>query len=235
MADADKINQNFNYVLENASGGCTVEQVDSSAKITCADGSTAVVPGYGTVVVYPEGGIIGDSPITSWPAGAIVFMDANGAMIAEASTGVGSTTVVLDGSRGAFYNDPQTESVELTGWGGGSDLYFLGNDCSGQSFVIGLAEGSVGPFYEKEGALYVRDSSAVIADILFESKQRSAWAEFGTNTYRPDGECISGQFVVASQPAITYTPAPEITQRRLPSPTRAVALAPRCANGASSP
>ena len=24
VADADKINQNFNYVLENASGGCTV-------------------------------------------------------------------------------------------------------------------------------------------------------------------------------------------------------------------
>ena len=55
VADAEQINQNFNYVLENASGGCTVEQVDNTAEITCADGTTAVVPGYGTVVVYPEG------------------------------------------------------------------------------------------------------------------------------------------------------------------------------------
>ena len=57
VADADKINENFSYVLENASGGCTVEQVDNTAEITCADGSTAVVPGYGTVLVYPEGEI----------------------------------------------------------------------------------------------------------------------------------------------------------------------------------
>ena len=32
----------------------------------------------------------------------------------------------------------------------------------------------------------------------------------------PHGECISGQFVVASQPAITYTPAPEITNAAYP-------------------
>ena len=71
VADAEKINQNFNYVLENASGGCTVEQVDNTAEITCADGSTAVVPGYGTVIVVPEGEI-GEAPPDTLPTGTVV-------------------------------------------------------------------------------------------------------------------------------------------------------------------
>jgi len=58
---AAEVNENFEYVLENASGGCSVEQVDNTAEITCADGTTAVVPGYGTVVVYPEG-LVGEAP-----------------------------------------------------------------------------------------------------------------------------------------------------------------------------
>ena len=40
-ASAAEVNENFQYVLENASGRCSVEQVDNTAEITCADGSTA--------------------------------------------------------------------------------------------------------------------------------------------------------------------------------------------------
>jgi len=52
-ASAAEVNANFQYVLESASGGYSAEQVDNTAEITCADGTTAVVPGYGTVVIYP--------------------------------------------------------------------------------------------------------------------------------------------------------------------------------------
>ena len=82
VADAEQINQNFNYVLENASGGCTVEQVDNTAEITCADGTTAVVPGYGTVVVYPEG-LVGEAPPTEYDTGQIVAYDANDVVLGE--------------------------------------------------------------------------------------------------------------------------------------------------------
>ena len=74
VADTEKINQNFNYVLENASGGCLVEQVDNSAEITCADGSIALVPGYGTVVVYPEG-LVGEVNVGTVNTGDIVIVD----------------------------------------------------------------------------------------------------------------------------------------------------------------
>ena len=50
-----EVDEGYEYVLENAIGGCSVEQVDNTAEITCSDGTTAVLPGYGTVMVFPEG------------------------------------------------------------------------------------------------------------------------------------------------------------------------------------
>ena len=82
-ATAAEVNENFQYVLENASGGCSVEQVDNTAEITCADGTTAVVPGYGTVVVYPEGQI-GEVDPLSYDDGEIVVIDFNGVTVAKA-------------------------------------------------------------------------------------------------------------------------------------------------------
>ena len=86
VADAEKINQNFNYVLENASGGCTVEQVDNSAEITCADGSSAIVPGYGTVVLVPEGSASGVVPAEVINSGTITLVDGSGDYLAPFST-----------------------------------------------------------------------------------------------------------------------------------------------------
>ena len=54
-AKAAEVDESYEYVLENAIGGCSVEQVDNTAEITCSDGTTAVLPGYGTVMVFPEG------------------------------------------------------------------------------------------------------------------------------------------------------------------------------------
>lgn len=82
VADAQKINDNFNYVLENASGGCTVQQVDNSAEITCADGTSAVVPGYGTVVIVPEGSASGEVPPEVISGGTITLVDGNGDYLA---------------------------------------------------------------------------------------------------------------------------------------------------------
>ena len=83
VADAEKINENFQYVLENAtgSGGCSAEQDGSSVVITCADGTSGVLASEGTVVVYPEDGIVGESPVQSWPTGDIVWQDAAGLYI----------------------------------------------------------------------------------------------------------------------------------------------------------
>jgi len=76
-ADAEKINENFNYVLQNASGGCSATQQENSVVIECADGTSGVVASYGTVVVLPSGSIKGVLPdITSVPVGDIYVVDA---------------------------------------------------------------------------------------------------------------------------------------------------------------
>ena len=94
VADAEKINENFEVLKSeiSGSGGCSAEQDGSSVIISCADGTSGVLAGAGTVVVYPEGGIVGDIPVQSWPTGTIVFEDDNGVVLAEASQ-IGSSGI----------------------------------------------------------------------------------------------------------------------------------------------
>ena len=80
---AAEVNENFQYVLENASGGCSATQQDNSVLIECADGTSGVIAGAGTVVVYPEGELAPGDPII-YPTGDIVAMDANDVVLAKA-------------------------------------------------------------------------------------------------------------------------------------------------------
>jgi len=57
-----------------AGTSCTVEQVESSAVITCEDGTSAALASAGTVVTYPEG-LLGEVPPTNVPTGTIVLVD----------------------------------------------------------------------------------------------------------------------------------------------------------------
>ena len=221
---ASEMNHNFEVVQEQiqeistssiTDAGCSATQQENSVLIECSDGTSGVIAGAGTVVAYPEGGVIGQSPIKSWSTGDIVFQDSQGVTIAEASSIGDSTIVVLDGYKGTFYNDDLNQSVQLTGYGGGADLYYLTDDCSGQVFVQDFPNPS-GIFYERAGTVYIWDISFDGAEILFGSKQRSGSANFSRNTYFPVGTCITGQFAVNARPAVTYTPAPEILNAAYP-------------------
>ena len=83
VADADKLNESLQYILNNASGGCSATQQDNSVLIECADGTSGVIAGAGTVVLYPEGQI-SDTPVTNLPSGDIVILDANDVITARA-------------------------------------------------------------------------------------------------------------------------------------------------------
>ena len=63
---SSEINENFEYLEEQigsagntASAQCSATRDGSSVVISCSDGSSAVLAGAGTVVTYPEGGVIG--------------------------------------------------------------------------------------------------------------------------------------------------------------------------------
>ena len=62
-------------MLENASGGCSATQQDNSVLIECADGTSGVIAGAGTVLVLPDP-VIGEPIDTSTlPTGEIIIHD----------------------------------------------------------------------------------------------------------------------------------------------------------------
>ena len=78
VADAEKINENFEALKSeiSGSGGCSAEQDGSSVVITCADGTSGVLASEGTVVVVPQASVT-PSPTAVFNTGEIYVVDAN--------------------------------------------------------------------------------------------------------------------------------------------------------------
>ena len=210
-AKAAEVNENFQYVLENASGGCSVEQVDNTAEITCADGTTAVLPGYGTVVVLPEGeeGALPDMTINT---GKVVVVDANGVVLAEPfssqNSDLGYYQVYVDPGRriANLHNDEATETVRLgcALSGCGNPKYFLEENCVGVPFT--WLPSYVYEF--PEGHLYVvPEEDAVGGTLIFKSTFRG----------QDIGACENGEFLQQATSLVPYTPAPEILNAAFPA------------------
>lgn len=90
---SSEINENFEYLEEQigsagnaASAQCSATQEGNNVVISCTDGSSGLLAGSGTVVVFSEG-VIGESTTASVPAGAVVYVDAADVIVAEANTG----------------------------------------------------------------------------------------------------------------------------------------------------
>ncbi|MDA7584157.1 hypothetical protein N8739_02810, partial [Luminiphilus sp.] len=191
VADAEKINQNFNYVLENASGGCTVEQVDNTAEITCADGSSAVVPGYGTVVVYPEG-LEGEAAPTEYNTGQIVAYDANDVVLGEVKQATGSGPLLyldrdpddVNNYRTAMlWQNHESQTIVLTGTIN-TGVWFLDDACQGSPFSQYKEE-----LIRYGNSYFVADFDQVGEQLLFKSYRRPAF-----DTYEAQ-DCISADYV----------------------------------------
>ena len=86
VADAEKINENFEALKSEISGngGCSAEQDGSSVVISCADGTSGVLASEGTVVVYP-GSIVYEPETTVIAIGDIVVKDANNVILGKVS------------------------------------------------------------------------------------------------------------------------------------------------------
>ena len=212
VADAEKINENFESLKSeiSGSGGCSAEQDGSSVVVTCADGTSGVLASEGTVVMYPEGGIVGESPVQSWPTGTIVFEDNNGVLLAEASQ-VGNLLVFdLDDVKGTFVNLPQGRVV-VTSWRSGERIYFSSEDCSGQKF--GTTDTMI---YDWDGELAVPLPNTDKQDILSNSYLKSGSGNFKTDSYTASGSCNSEQSVVSAYPLVEYTPPKEFLNAAYP-------------------
>ena len=211
-ASAAEVNENFQYVLENASGGCSATQQDNSVLIECADGSSGVLAGAGTVVVYPVGQV-GEVPPDTLPTGEVVWSDANGVVLAEVYT-LGINNYATLGSRseggeiiGHLVNYEDTESVIVKSACGGCSIYYLEPDCSGTPY--GWTTGNWSNLLEINGAL-LTPSTKLSDSTLFRAARSSAGYDNRTENFISTGECEQGDSVLPAYALSQFTPAPEI-------------------------
>ena len=163
VADAEKINENFQYLLENATGssGCSAQQEGSSVVITCADGTSGILASAGTIVILE--GSTGLTPdISVIPSGSFYLVDGNGDALAyyggsTLSLGAGFNIGIAGDSRLkeaaiAYFEDESR--VEVTSRSGlrFSKIWYASEDCTGPEFfdssnsdtLVHIADGEFG-------------------------------------------------------------------------------------------
>lgn len=216
---SSEINENFEYLEEQigsagnaASAQCSATQDGSSVVISCSDGSSAVLAGAGTVVTYPEGGVIGESPTQTWSTGSIVYVDAADTILAEVESddyflvkipyaSLEQVGLELgDSYRFTYVNDEESQRTILTS-PRQRTLYFLTEDCFGTGFL------NNGP-YDDDGTFYIKDRSFLRKDLLTKSSRFSRYES--NSILRAQGGCEKRERVQDVLPAVEWTPPPEL-------------------------
>jgi hypothetical protein len=217
VADAEKLNESLQYILNNASGGCSVEQVDNTAEITCADGTTAVVPGYGTVVVYPEG-VEGELPSIDYNTGPVVLLDNNNVVLGASQTIFGQPGVYwleLDIGKSLYvFNDDQSSAVIVAASSATSGIpyaFYLDADCSGAVFLSANRY-----LVEIDGDIYTSPAELGPQNILTKAKRSSNAYDYRTKEFLGTGDCEPETNNINGFPGVKYTPAPEILNAAYP-------------------
>ena len=158
-ATAAEVNENFQYVMENASGGCSATQQDNSVLIECADGTSGVIAGAGTVVVVPEG-TVGEAPdISVIPIGDFYWEDGNSVLLSKYYEGltdypVGVATTLGDSSATdislRIHQVDDTQALYLADCCAITTLYYADVDCQGMPWA-----GVSGGAYRFDGQWWV--------------------------------------------------------------------------------
>lgn len=212
VADADKINENFE-ILQASGGGCSAEQDDNTVTITCADGTTGILAGAGTVVQIREGEA-GELPPIDFNTGPIVAIDGNDTVLGEVGSFNASSILISISSnpyeRLRLVNDEVTKSVlygrSLTG-----RIFYTEEGCQGAALVMDSESPpwQIGDdFFTDSGTSYT---------ILKRSMRWSAYYS-SDGQFEAESECLNnGESVVSRvRQAVTYTPADEIVNAVYP-------------------
>jgi len=199
--------------LPGADGtSCSVAQVDSSAVITCDDGTSAAIASAGTVVIYPEGQL-GEAPPTTFPTGAVVVVDADGNILAEVYVIEESAyRIRLQEGPSGYRIAAITNSTDGTvvfggdnGFYGALKLYYLEEDCIGTPFV---QANSLIYWNDVTGEYFVLDESPQDGVLFYSARDSATIRSYGS--IKSVGGCVNREFASNALPAIPYIPAPEI-------------------------
>ena len=229
VADAEKINENFEALKSeiSGSGGCSAEQDGSSVVITCADGTSGVLAGAGTVVLLE--GLVGEIPDTSTLiTGPWYLVDASGVVLGEfvaswsGSTDIADDEVVrlrVSGILMSVRPEPPS-SIKVSAQSNSPEvIYFAQEDCHGAPFLPNTSRVNV--------LMEVRLGEYAVATttsrITFEAASRRASGKFDftsysdrTAKYFEPTECENFATIVAAAPMQEYFPPTEILNAALP-------------------
>lgn len=218
IADAEDINSNFNNHEQRLTaieqyGGCSASQDGSNVVISCADGTSGVLAGAGTVILYPEGAV-GVVPTLVAPS-AFVVMDANDVILGE-STDLGPAfSVDLDDQHEAFiYNNTENQRVEIYALKHtGGYVFFESSDCSGQ--VLTYRQGQRFLRYLSDWG-YGLDANISQVKIFTKSFIFLGGWSTSAEDYREEGPCEEEEAIRSVVPLVPYTPAAEILNAAYP-------------------
>ena len=221
---ASEMNHNFEVVQEQINeistssitdAGCSATQQENSVLIECSDGTSGVIAGAGTVVVYPEG-TIGEAPPSILPAGEVVWVDANGVVLAKVFRR-GISNYVNFGLNNLGYevvghliNLDESQEVVVSAFAQ-AGIYYLEADCSGTPFSY--STNFTTSLLDVDGRFYTQ-SARVTDGTLMRGIRRSGTYHLGV--YTPTTECEEIEQVVSTFSLSEFTPAPEILNAAYP-------------------
>ena len=199
-----------------ASAQCSASQDGSNVVITCSDGTSAVLAGAGTVVTYPEGGLVGASPTQTWSAGDIVFIDGADEVLGMSVNSNLDIPHPQDQDRTigvSLFSDPQTEKVVVSG-SMRTSVYYQSDDCSGQGFSGNYTNASAAEF---SGEYLVIDLSFTNQKLLARSYRRGGSADWSSKTYNPPDDCRKTEATLRNMlPVITFVLPPKLANAVYP-------------------
>ena len=215
---SSETNENFEYLEEQigsagdaASAQCSATQDGNSAVISCTDGSSAMLAGAGTVVIYPAGKLSPGDPII-YPTGDIVLMDGNDVVLGKASSvdfsDISFVVTVTEAGEGlAVTNLVDSQQVVVSGSLSANDhLYFREIDCAGDPFKESFSRGLT----EIDGIFYAWTPEVRSTELLMKSRRQGRWIDRTTGANRAAGDCENGAYTIAAVPAAVFTLPPEI-------------------------
>ncbi len=189
---------------------CSVQQIDSSAVITCEDGTSAAIASAGTVVSYPEG-LLGKVDPTIYSTGDVVVVDAAGTVLAKARgvddqkyvVALPPTTNDFDFWSAAIANGIDNSLV--FGSSQPHPFRYLEGGCQGPRF---LSSGGEVSWDDQTGQYFVLEQHPQ-DQILFRSEKSGAFVD-ASGVVVSTGQCVDREIISTGSLAIPYYPAPEI-------------------------
>jgi len=198
VADADKINENFE-ILQASGGGCSAEQQDSTVVITCADGTSAVLASEGTVITYPQSTVGQSLDYETLPSGDIILVDNDGVVLGTVDRrGNNNSSYIIDVENEfnrewylALWNDAVNSEVVLTSYSSWTLLYTDSN-CESTPYFYNFTGLStrINITLDVDGELFVTNGNdRVSSPTIFNGRRRVGHISLSDN-YTPTSECI---------------------------------------------